>query len=360
MYFALQHITMSTGTRRLSRTEHKPLAVVDPLSLLNIAFTAENGSLAVSWQTNKPADSRAALYFGPAKHSTWDLQLGMSTVDTVNNDQVYDFDGFDHSASEVSALHASGHYAIAYFSAGSSENWRPDYKTFPASVKGNTLSGWAGENWLDIRQISVLEPIMAARADIAKNKGFNAIDWDNVDGYLNKSGFALTAADQTAYNKMLARITHERGMAAFLKNCTNLVSTLEPYFEGGVVEQSYEYSEETAYMPFSAANKPLLEVEYSASFCSAANQQDANTRGYSLILQTLNLDSPRTASYVTNPPLAVALTNTASPNINATLTTTHTQTFTGLTPGQQYGFLVWSVVGSEKVYDTIPRTFVAA
>jgi hypothetical protein len=29
-----------------------------------------------------------------------------------------------------------------YFSAGSFENWRPDNRSFPDSVKGNPLDGW--------------------------------------------------------------------------------------------------------------------------------------------------------------------------------------------------------------------------
>ena len=73
-------------------------------------------------------------------------------------------------------------------SAGSWEDWRSDASDFPDDVKGNGLSGWPGEKWLDVRQLSVLSPIMAARMDIAVAKGCDGVDPDNMDGYTNNNG----------------------------------------------------------------------------------------------------------------------------------------------------------------------------
>ncbi len=67
---------------------------------------------------------------------------------------------------------------------------------FPAEVHWQSAGGWAGEYWLDIRQIDLLGPIMEARLDIAAAKGCDAVDPDNVDGYTNDTGFNLTCADQ--------------------------------------------------------------------------------------------------------------------------------------------------------------------
>lgn len=259
----------------------------------------------------------------------------------------------------MTTLHASNIYCIGYWSAGTAENWRGDYASFPAEVKGNPYNGWAGENWLDVRRLDVLEPIMAARADISKSKGFNAIEWDCVDGYEQPTGFPLTQADQFAYNKLLARICHERGMACFLKNCVTDVHQYEPYFEGIVIEQMYKYSEQVEYMAFSDANKPSLVCEYDATVCTTANQNDVNTRGYSLIYHKLALDTKYIASYVVGPAPAVVLTDTQSPKVLAPLTTSHSVTFTGLTAGQAYGFLVWSSVSGETMYDPTPRQFTA-
>ena len=107
--------------------------------------------------------------------------------------------------------------AICYFSAGSFENWRPDAAAFPASVKGSS-NGWPGENWLDIRQWSVLGPIMGARMDLAVSKGCDGVEPDNMDGYSNSTGFPLTAADQITYNTNIANLAHSKGLSVGLKN----------------------------------------------------------------------------------------------------------------------------------------------
>jgi hypothetical protein len=65
--------------------------------------------------------------------------------------QIFDLDLFENSAETIRALKAGGKRVICYFSAGSSENWRPDFNKFPKAVIGNKMDGWAGENWLDIR-----------------------------------------------------------------------------------------------------------------------------------------------------------------------------------------------------------------
>ncbi len=62
---------------------------------------------------------------------------------------------------------------ICYFSAGSGESWRSDYKQFPSRVVGNKLEGWEGERWLDVRDSSVLQ-VLSKRLDLAKSKGCHA------------------------------------------------------------------------------------------------------------------------------------------------------------------------------------------
>jgi hypothetical protein len=232
-----------------------------------------------------------ASYWRPSAAQSWQIQY-TGTMDYSLPVQVYDLDGFDTAASTVAALHARGVKVACYFSAGSAENWRPDYTQFPASALGNNLSGWAGEKWIDIRN-STVRTIMANRMDICKQKGFDAIDPDNVDGYTNKTGFPLIAQDQINYNSWLAQQGHQRGLAAFLKNDTDQVATLSSSFDGAVVEQCFEYNECNAYLPFVSAGKPVLEIEYNlttTSFCSQANTMNINS-----LKKDLNLDAARTA-----------------------------------------------------------------
>ena len=157
--------------------------------------------------------------------ATWDLQLS-GAVDTSVDAAVYDIDGSDNSGAVVAALHAAGRRAVCYVDAGSWEDWRADAGRFPASVRGNALDGWPGERWLDIRRIDTLKPLMADRFDTCKAKGFDGVDPDNVDGYNNSTGFPLSAADQIAYNKMLAGLAHDRGLAIGLKNDLDQVAAL--------------------------------------------------------------------------------------------------------------------------------------
>jgi hypothetical protein len=93
--------------------------------------------------------------------------------------KIFDIDMFDTTAAIVAGLHAQGAKVICYFSAGSSETWRPDFKSFKAADMGLAMVGWKGENWLDTRTANVRQ-VMAARIALAASKGCDAVDPDNV------------------------------------------------------------------------------------------------------------------------------------------------------------------------------------
>jgi hypothetical protein len=46
------------------------------------------------------------------------------------------------------------------------------------------MDGWPKEKWVDIRSVHV-RTIMSKRIELAAQKGFDAIDPDNVDGYVS-------------------------------------------------------------------------------------------------------------------------------------------------------------------------------
>lgn len=58
---------------------------------------------------------------------------------------VFEVDLFDTPASTMRAMKRSGKKVICYFSAGTSEDWRPDYQDFTEADKGNCDQGWAGK-----------------------------------------------------------------------------------------------------------------------------------------------------------------------------------------------------------------------
>ncbi|HYB28976.1 MAG TPA: endo alpha-1,4 polygalactosaminidase [Solirubrobacteraceae bacterium] len=222
----------------------------------------------------------------PPRDLSWYWQL-TGTVDNSYGAAAYDIDGFDNTAAEVATLHAAGKHVICYIDVGTWEDWRSDASEFPSSVLGNG-NGWPGEKWLDIRQLSVLEPIMTARFEMCKQKGFDAVEPDNMDGYENSTGFPLTAQDQLNYNEWVAEEAHSLGLAVFQKNDPDQASTLEPYFDGALDEQCNQYSECSSFAPYLSAGKPVLNAEYSLSasqFCASDNPA-----GMMGALYSVNLD----------------------------------------------------------------------
>jgi hypothetical protein len=220
-----------------------------------------------------PQLAGAAGYWTPPVNATWQWQLSVPVDQTVDA-SVYDIDLFENEASVVASLHAQGRHVICYMDAGTWEGWRPDASKFPASVLGNADPGWTEEKWLDIRQLSIIEPLMEARFKLCKEKGFDGIEADNVDGWQNNTGFPITAAEQLTYNEWLANTAHSLGLSIALKSDTQQIPELEPYFDYSVDEECIEYSECSLLEPFVKAGKPVFEVEYAktpSQFCAETN-----------------------------------------------------------------------------------------
>lgn len=205
-------------------------------------------------------DNEEDTYWQPQAGLSWQLQL-QGEINTTYPVAAYDIDLFDTPQNIIDTLHQQGKKVICYFSAGSFENWREDANLFPASVKGNS-NGWPGEKWLDIRQLDILQPIMAARMDLAIEKSCDAVDPDNVDGYTNKTGLPLTYADQLNYNMILAQMAHERGLAIGLKNDLNQIEDLVSTYDFAINEECFSYNECDLLLPFIEENKPVLGVQY--------------------------------------------------------------------------------------------------
>ncbi len=230
-------------------------------------------------------------WYRPGVATTWQWQL-VGTVNTAYSVDVYDIDLFDVSASTIASLQAAGKRVICYFSAGSFEDFRSDASRFLQEVLGNTLEGFADERWLDIRSSNVLD-IMGDRLAIAVQKGCDGVEPDNVDGYVNNSGFDFTAADQLAFNRRIANAAHERGLAVALKNDLDQILDLIAYFDLSVNEQCHEFDECSLLQPFVTGGKPVFNAEYDSRFVSDATERDrmcATARADNLRTLILPLD----------------------------------------------------------------------
>jgi hypothetical protein len=215
----------------------------------------------------------------PAPGTSWQIQL-QGRVDTSFDVAVYDVDLFDTRRSVIDGLHADGRRVVCYFSAGSYEEWRPDAADFPEAILGDPLDDWPGERWLDVRDTDALRRIMRKRLNLAAAKGCDAVDPDNVDGYSNDTGFALSGRNQSKYNRWLARQAHRRGLGVGLKNDLGQVGRLVDHFDFAVNEQCFEYDECNRLRRFVDQGKAVFGIEYSgspASFCPQASADQFST-----------------------------------------------------------------------------------
>jgi hypothetical protein len=243
-----------------------------------------------------PSQGAAPAYWNPAPSTTWQWQLTGLPVDLTIQADAYDLDLFDTAPETVAALHAAGKKVICYISAGSWEDWRPDAAAFPQEVIGTKYQGWPGERWLDIRRIDLLGPIMAARLTLCHEKGFDAVEPDNIDGYSNNTGFAISYEEQLRYNRWLAVEAHSVGLSIGLKNDPEQAADLVADFDWSLTEDCYDQGWCDSLAPFLAAGKAVLAAEYTDT---SVDFEEACARlepaGFSLIQKDRDLSAWREA-----------------------------------------------------------------
>ncbi len=227
-------------------------------------------------------DTRGGFASALTPGTSWQWQIDGSTIDqtvldgVANPKKMYDVDMFTTPAATIQQLHAKSIYVVCYVETGSWENFRPDAAAYPAGVLGNTLGGFPNERLVDIRQIAVLQPIIAARFDLAKAKGCDGIEPDLDDTYNGyNTGFPLTMTDQLAFNHAVADLAHARGMSIGLKNGASSGGVFEnamvQFTDWALNEEGNQFGECGGYSAYIAANKAVFQVEYLSSGASVAS-----------------------------------------------------------------------------------------
>lgn len=174
---------------------------------------------------------------------------------------LYDLDLFALTPENINTLHEAGQRVICYFSAGTVEDFRPDASTIPKAAVGDELVDWPGERWLDTSDAGV-RGVMRKRMEMARSKGCDGVDPDNVDGYDNDNGLGLTKEMAIDYVHWLSSTAHSLGMACGLKNGGGIVPDVLDSVEFSVQEQCVETQECAQYRPFVDAGKAVLHIEY--------------------------------------------------------------------------------------------------
>src|SRR5438132_7365912 len=175
-------------------------------------------------------------------------------IDILQDGKCYspqDYSVLNYAA--VHAIHVRGARLVGYISAGTAETWRPDFPELQAfdqscdgCLFGNPLGHYPDEYWLNINSdVSGTNPNtgrietaqaflldeMLARVKEAKLIGVDAIEFDNVDEYGNRTGLKISARTQLRYDMNLANTAHRLGLTAGLKNDIGQADTLQPYFD---------------------------------------------------------------------------------------------------------------------------------
>lgn len=253
-------------------------------------FQLKFAALAAAFVSLCAAHAAAQEIWKPKASDRLSWQWQISSVPATNEllaVDMYDVDLFNAPKATLDEMRKRGIKSVCYFSAGTYEGWRSDWKTHFPFITGNDYTGnekpflgnmseW-DERWLDVREIELLKPIMTARLKLAKEKGCDAVEPDNMDSYTNASEVkpvgAYTAAHQLAYNKAIAAWAHEQGLSVALKNDVDQLDELAAHFDFAVNEQCWQYNECAGYKAFTDLDKAVFGVEYTgdtASFCPKA------------------------------------------------------------------------------------------
>lgn len=214
-------------------------------------------------------DPVQADVWSPALRTTWQWQL-TGRIDTSVDVAMYDVDLFEARDVDLDQLRADGHTLICYFSAGSLEDFRDDVGFVSDDAVGKKLDGWDDERWLDVTHPHAFE-LARRRLDLAAERGCDGVEPDNVDGYVNGTGFPLTEAEQLQFNRFLADEAHARNLSVGLKNDVDQLGELEPWFDWALNEECVAFDECGRYGPFLDTDKAVFHTEYVDESSEAPN-----------------------------------------------------------------------------------------
>jgi len=238
-----------------------------------------------------PTPSQPA-YWVPKPSERLQIQYADYPPDTAIDADIFALDLFETPQAVIDQLHADGKKVICYLNTGSWEEYRPDAGAFPADAIGKDYEGWPGEKWLDIRNYEKFADIMEARFDLAKSKGCDGIDADNMQNYQEETGFPTSAQDQLTYNLWLSEQAHRRGMSIGLKNDPEQVEDLLKHYDWSLIEDCSVYEWCEMLLPYIQAGKPVFQVEYTDTY-TATDQfcEESGRSGFSGFLKNRELDA---------------------------------------------------------------------
>jgi hypothetical protein len=190
----------------------------------------------------------------------WDWQIGRVTPlqrSGARAVDIYDIDGFLTTRPEIHAIHTAWPAAtlphpraVCYLDLAW-EDYRPDASpgtAFPARTLGRVYYGYPQERWVDFRQLHALRPMLDARIGMCARKGFDTVEFDDIDSFdpPKTTGFQLTPGDAQNYLAYADNRVHSMGLSVLWKNSPLLSWWGRRYSDGAVLEECYPYRQCTS------------------------------------------------------------------------------------------------------------------
>jgi hypothetical protein len=242
----------------------------------------------------------AATWWTPALgNQPWQWELShplrltsakdMGTHDKLPNGKVapapviYDIDGIINPASTVVALHAMGKHVVCYIEVGAAGNY---YSAVDEGISttyydqlrtagefGKKVPGYP-EYYLDIRSSTTVSIIESMISQQCAAKGFDAVETDIDEEYVDNSGFPLTKVVEETYMTTLASYIHGLGLGWWIKNPDDTGDTyagdMFSLADAVLTEQCNQYSS-CGLLSAYGGHKGVFNAEYKlkpSSFCT--------------------------------------------------------------------------------------------
>jgi hypothetical protein len=204
---------------------------------------------------------------------------------------------------------AAGLYNICYINAFQTQSedkkfWLTKHPSLVLRTKsGKPIfdPGWPDEMILDVSTATKRAKIAAIQdttIDLCMTKGFNAVEFDNLDSY-SRSHKKFTLSADISEAMLLTAHAHSDGLAAGQKNTTELGSKGKDVigFDFAMAEECYKYDECDAYTSVYGAS--VIDVEYTDDLRGTfAHDCAAPSIPAMTILRDVNLVTPSSKHYV--------------------------------------------------------------
>ncbi|SOE07177.1 Glycoside-hydrolase family GH114 [Streptomyces sp. Ag109_G2-15] len=251
--------TADMPTQGVSRVSGPGKTVSTALLALVFAVSALTGC-GSGGAPEKPSAKPAAVHL-PPRHAGFDYQIGGAYPPPA---------GVRIVSRDRSDSPAPGLYNICYVNAFQAQpeersSWPADLLLRDARGKAVIDEDW-DEPLLDLRTPAKRERV-AERVnrwiDGCAKKGYDAVEPDNYDSY-TRSHHLLTAADATAFMRLLSRHAHARHLAVGQKNTAELAGQRRRAgLDFAVTEECGQYDECEVYAK--AFDDRVVDIEYTDS-----------------------------------------------------------------------------------------------